>query len=120
MDNLFTAPHKPPFYAIITLTPLDTTDFGKQLDAIATLTSSALLKAGFLGFKKNNVEDREVSRIVYFNTYKSLQEWLSEANDLIPWGINLDDIIKKTGCLWPWIKETETFSQQDNLSLLYA
>ena len=118
MNDLFNTPSRPPFYATITLTPSDTTDFGKQLDAVATLTSSALLKSGFLGFKKNKIEGREVSRIAYFDTYKSLQDWLSESNDLIPWGIKLDDIVKSKGCLWPWIEDTENHSQEDNILFL--
>ena len=94
---------RPPFYALIQLTAGQGMDAGQYSEAVATLTSVAMLKSGFLGFETDRDASGNIIRITYFDTHGSLQTWLHDASELLPYAVKLEDVIEGTGCLWPWL-----------------
>jgi len=98
----------PPFYARLYLVAHESMDAGQYSDALATLTSVAMLKPGFLGFNFDLDDNGNTLRIAYFDTHDALQTWLSESSVLFPYGVSLEDIVNGTGCLWPWLGDEET------------
>ncbi len=98
---------RPPFYARMHLAASETMDAGQYSEAVATLTSGAMLKPGFLGFQTDLDDDGNSVRIAYFDDHDSLKSWLSDASPLFPFAVTLDDIICGTGCLWSWLGDEE-------------
>jgi hypothetical protein len=94
---------RPPFYARIHLVSGDGMDAGQYSEAVATLTSVALLKSSFLGFETDQDADGNTIRIAYFETHDALQAWLYEAGELFPYAISVEDVVAGMGCLWQWI-----------------
>ncbi len=94
---------RPPFYALMQLTAEQGMDAGQYSEAVATLTSVAMLKSGFLGFETDYDADGHPVRIVYFDTHGGLQIWLHDASELLPFAIKIKDVISGTGCLWSWL-----------------
>lgn len=119
MDRL-TETSKPPFYATMHLVPVQNCNIGQHSDALATLTSSAMLKTGFLGFSGDINEEMKSIRFVYFDTYSSLVTWLLEAQDLLPYSVQLNDIICDIGCLWKWLSTNKKIENIGNVTLMSA
>ena len=110
---------KPPFFVSMFVTPGDHINAGQYSDAVATLASSASLNPGFLGYTEDR-KDKNHIRTIYFDNYKSLISWLDEANDLLPYGINLADIIQGRGCLWKWLPDPVDIEEVDEFIALSA
>ena len=119
MDK-YTKSSKPPFYATMHLIPVENGNFGHHSDALATLTSNAMLKTGFLGFSADINEESEPIRIVYFDTYSSLESWLQEARDLLPYSVQLNDVICGIGCLWKWLSINNKIERVEDQTLMSA
>lgn len=98
---------RPPFYARLHLSAADHMDAGQYSEAMATLTSVAMLKSGFLGFETDKDASGNIIRIAYFEDHNSLQNWLEDSAPLFPNAISIDDIVCGTGCLWPWLGDEE-------------
>ena len=98
---------RPPFFARLHVTAAETMDAGQYSEALATLTSVAMLKPGFLGFETDQDADGNTVRIAYFEDHDNLKTWLSDASILLPYAVSLDDIICGTGCLWPWLGDEQ-------------
>ena len=93
----------PPFYALIQLNAGEGMDAGQYSEAVAVMTSVAMLKPGFMGFGSDNDANQNPVRIAYFDSHDTLQTWLHESHDLLPYATKLDDVISGTGCLWHWL-----------------
>jgi hypothetical protein len=97
----------PPFYARLHLAAAEGMDAGQYSEAIATLTSVAMLNSGFIGFETDQDANGNSIRIAYFKDHNNLQNWLVDAAPLFPNAVCLDDIVCGTGCLWPWLGDEE-------------
>ena len=71
------------------------------------MPGNILLKSGFLGFETDHDADGNTIRIAYFDTHGSLQTWLYDASDLLPYAVKIDDVIGGTGCLWRWLGDED-------------
>ena len=93
----------PPFYATMNLSAPENKNSGQHSDALASLTSSAFLKTGFLGIDEEKTSKSLPVKVVYFETYEQLMTWLDDAKDLIPYSVKVEDVVCKIGCLWQWL-----------------
>jgi len=119
MNSISAEPEtRPPFYALIQTAAKPGMDAGQYSQAVATLTSVAMLKSGFLGFETDRDANGNQIRITYFDTHDSLQTWLHDASDLLPYVIKLEDVIIGSGCLWPWLGD-ETEEEKRYASAIY-
>ena len=97
----------PPFYAILYATVQEGGDAGLYSEAIATLVSSAILRASFLGFTSDIDADGNQIKISYWTTIEAKDAWLQSTKDLLPYRIKLEDCLGQSGCLWPWLNKLD-------------
>ena len=115
MKTILKKQNKPPFYATIRLNSFEHENAGQYMDAIATLTSKALLTSGFVGFD-SDVSDRTGNfKTVYFESFNTLQKWIKETKELLPYSININDMIDFKGCFWPWLRKGGNIKKRHDL-----
>ena len=110
----------PPFYATMSLTAPENKNPGQHSDALASLTSSAFLKNGFIGIDEAEISQDLPVKVVYFETYEQLSIWLEEAKDLIPYSVKVEDVVCKIGCLWHWLDLNSSTANNNNQIALRA
>jgi len=98
-------PRQPPFYALIHLDAKTGANAGQYAEAVAVLTSIAMLTPGFLRFDMDRDNEGNSIRIAYFRDLRRLQAWLHDASTLLPWTVKPEDVVSGVACLWPWLAD---------------
>ena len=102
---------KPPFYATIYATPIYDQDAGLYSEALSTILSLATIQSGFLGLEEeHDAQDRPV-KIAYWDSFTAMNAWLEKASKLVPYKIGLEPCLGSCGCLWQWLDEDVSRSQ---------
>ena len=102
---------KPPFYTTIYATPIYDQDAGLYSEALSTILSLATIQSGFLGLEEEHDAQGRPVKIAYWESFTAMNAWLEKASDLVPYKIGLEPCLGSCGCLWQWLDEDVSRSQ---------
>ncbi len=96
---------KPPFYAVVYMTPPKEYQGGDFGGTASLLVALAAMQPGYLGFQTEQATEGRSVAVCYWDGFAALADWRQKAKAWVPAAAGLDAFVVATGCLWPWLED---------------